>query len=222
MAKWELTFCRNIFDEAFLRFGAKAARVTRGLMAHLRALLILPISSACTGTPTRAPGYSYPPARLEIKIAPEVGPREFAKYELKLTNVYDRSLWVNSFLQTASPPQPNGVEVSLEIRGPSGEARYACASNVDPPTKKDYVVLEPGESITSPGALRCFSGINVGETYTARAHYHDLNRNVPLSPPSALHLSTEIISEPVHFKIVECPPDWADAGWCDPSRPRDH
>jgi hypothetical protein len=190
-------------------------------MPKLRALLVLPVWFACTAAQPRARGYSHDPARLELKMAPEVAPGEFSKYELKLSNIYDRSLWLNRSLGAGSPSQSLGTGF-LEVRGPTGEVAYVCKDYVVLPTKKNYVELGPGESIAFSGNLRCFEGLKPGETYTARAHYLDRNPNPPLSPPSAVHLSTEIVSEPVQFKVVECPPDLADAGWCDPGRSRDH
>ena len=191
-------------------------------MRYLWALLILPVW-ACTASQPRGPGYSHVPARLELKIAPEVAPGDFSKYQLKLSNIDHRSLWVRDSLGAAgSPSSPHELAtVLLDIRGPTGELAYVCKPYIVLPTKEDYRVLAPGESIASKGDLSCYRELKLGETYTARAHYHDTNPDPPLSPPSAVHLSTEIVSEPVRFKVVECPPDLADAGWCDPAKSRD-
>jgi hypothetical protein len=184
---------------------------------------MLPVWAACTASQPRGSGYSHVHARLELKIAPEVAPEDFSKYQLKLTNIDHRSLWVRrSLAPVGSPSSPNALAtVLLDIRGPAGELLYDCKPDIVLPTKESYSVLAPGESIVSKGDLSCYRKLKLGETYTARAHYRDPNPDPPLSPPSAVHLSREIVSEPVQFKIVECPPELADAGWCDPAKSRD-
>ena len=185
------------------------------MMVRLLTLCIVGLLAACTGPHARAPAYSSTPARLVLKINPELGSASDKKYEIKLTNIYDRPLWINGRLFLAplvySP-------LTLDIQGPSGAVAYNCKADIRHASSKEYTTLKPADSLSYTGALDCLT-LKAGETYTVRARYHDRNPDAPLAPPSAVHLSTEIVSEPVQFKVVECTAEYADAGWCDPNKP---
>ena len=187
----------------------------------MRRLAAIGLVTACVGGRSPAPGYSYPPARLELRIAPQVPikpPRidpvvgriadagasdeVDAQCEIRLTNIYDRPLWVNGRLGITAPQPPGYGELVVKIEGSSGKIPFECHDYAIAAKSKNYSILKPGDSLTQTCSLECYSGFNVGETYTAIARYHDRNPNAPVSPPSAIHLATEIVSKPVQFAVV--------------------
>jgi hypothetical protein len=147
-----------------------------------------------------------PPASLELRIPTRVASVKQTQFEIALVNRSSRVLWVNSRLALNYMETPPGLnEVWLEIKGPSGEAvDYNCKGGFRLATPADYELLKSGESISRRRELRCFSDLKAGVAYTARAHYHDRNPDVPAAPDGgpAQHLSEEIVSTPVQFEVA--------------------
>jgi hypothetical protein len=138
-------------------------------------------------------------ALLELTIPPQVELDKNASVELRLKNTSDQWLWVNTRMALDVRNLPPGwSELWLDLEGPAGQVVYDCKGKRGP---HDYKVLKPNESVAGPINLECFDGLAVGESYVARAHYHDRNPKPPRHR-SAVHLSDEIVSASVRFRVT--------------------
>jgi hypothetical protein len=141
-------------------------------------------------------------AVLELAIPPQVELNKSAIFEVRLKNTSDQLLWVNTRMALDIRGLPPGwSELWLEVEGPAGRVVYDCKGKRSPLGPQDYKVLTPSESVGGQINLECFDELAVGESYVARAHYHDRN---PKPPPhrSAVHLSDEVVSASVRFRVM--------------------
>jgi hypothetical protein len=166
-------------------------------------IAVLGLVLSCATLASGGGGAVRPRARLELKIAPKIGPLRDAHFEIVLRNTSGRSLWVNTRMALdAHPTTPGLSEIWLDIRGPAGAVEFNCKVRGGAPDESDYSVLKAGDAVTNDDKLRCFDDLRVGKTYTARAHYFDQNPEIPPAPDGAVHLSEEVVSAQVQFEVV--------------------
>jgi hypothetical protein len=167
--------------------------VTRGSRARLE--VFVPESTADSRTEHRAPTF--------------LG----RQFEMVLTNVSKRPLWVTSRIDYEGPSPRQG---RVELSGPSGPLHPVCKACMG--SSPSYRVLRPGEQLRMEASLACFGQLFETGVYTIRATYSPslaaetyhfgLNYPGPLPtaappPPDGVDVLTEdVVSEPVHFRIV--------------------
>jgi len=160
-----------------------------------------------------------PRARLEVFVPDFTAdnPAEhrgltFHSFEVVLTNLSKRSLWVTSGIAYEGPSPTQG---RVELSGPSGALHRACMAcgGHSPP----YLVLHPGEQLRMKADLRCFGQLFEPGVYTItivyspslamRTYFNGHFTEGPPAPPEGVDLLTEdIASEPVHFRLRAPPP----------------
>jgi hypothetical protein len=168
--------------------------------------------AACTSAGAVAPSASAARVRFEIHVPDQVVGGQVQNpfqnsgrpLEMTFTNQSDQALWINTRAQAAPVLVPGMNEVTVAIRGSSGELPYYCKDKGRAADAGDYAVLKPGERITrKQDILWCYYDLfSTPGTYTAQALYQDKNPQPPPTPEGAERVSEEIVAEPAQFQVV--------------------
>jgi hypothetical protein len=156
--------------------------------------------------------FSSAPARAEVRHAlfraTAVIKAETVMIEMAITNEGSAPLWVNSRMTVEDEScGPQKGTVHLHVTDKRGRVLHSkCFVNLVRTEKSDYVVLRPGQQISSRyelaslRSLDCF-GLELGETIRIEAHYWNSHSPVPPPPAGAVYLGDRLDASPLSFVV---------------------